>query len=214
MAIYKYPPEVHEFVKAHCKAMRDQELAEACNKALGTEFNKAKMTAFRKNHGYKTGRSGLYRKGHIPANKGKTLDEFIGDPERVAEIKSRMSDTMFRKGERPVNELPVGAVVINAEGYKLRKKQMEGTQWDRWEFLHRAVWEEHNGPIPDDMVVSFRDSNRLNCDIDNLMLITKRENSALTGSGYRFEDPALTDAGLAVIRLKQAAKDARKKRRG
>ena len=87
---------------------------------------------------------------------------------------------------------------------------MEGGLWDRWEFLHRAVWEEHNGPVPDGMVVSFRDSNRLNCDISNLMLITKAENVQLTCLGLRSEDPDLTDTAVNLIRLKNAVK-ARKK---
>lgn len=103
-----------------------------------------------------------------------------------------------------MNEMPVGTIVVNSYGYKLRKKQMEGTIWERWEFLHRAVWEEHNGPIPEGMMITFKDSNKLNCDISNLMMITKGENSALTRYGYRFEDPDLTETGLAVARLKQA----------
>ena len=90
---------------------------------------------------------------------------------------------------------------------------MEGTLWERWEFLHRAVWEEHNGPIPEDMAVSFKDSNRLNCDINNLMLITRGENAALTRMGLRSEDPDLTETGLNLIRLKRAAKDAKTRRK-
>ena len=129
------------------------------------------------------------------------------DPEKLARVRA----TQFKKGDRPVNEMPVGTIVVSSDGYKLRKKQMEGTIWERWEFLHRAVWEEHNGPIPEGMMITFKDSNKLNCDIDNLMTITKGENSALTRYGYRFEDPDLTEAGLAVVRLKQAAAKKRRK---
>ena len=117
--------------------------------------------------------------------------------------------TRFRKGDRPANELPVGSVVVNSCGYKLRKRQMEGSLYERWEFLHRAVWEEHNGQVPEGMVVTFKDSDRLNCDIDNLILVTRGENAALTGLGYRFEDPDLTEAGLNVIRLKNKVRELR-----
>lgn len=114
-----------------------------------------------------------------------------------------------------MNELSVGSVVVNSDGYKLRKKSMEGTLWERWELLHRAVWEEHNGPIPEGMAVTFKDSNKLNCDISNLILVTKGENCTLTRLGLRFEDPELTEAGLGVVRLKQAiSKRKRKKKRG
>jgi hypothetical protein len=53
----------------------------------------------------------------------------------------------------------------------------------------------------------------LNCDISNLMLLTKGENAVLTRLGLRSEDPDLTEAGLNLVRLKQAAKDARKRKK-
>ena len=128
------------------------------------------------------------------------------------EALERSKKTWFKKGHRPTNELPVGSIVVNSDGYKLRKKQAEGTLWERWEHLHRAVWEEHNGPIPEGMMVSFKDSNKLNCDISNLMLITRGENRVMTRWGYRSEDPDLTMAGLGVTRLKMAASKRRKKK--
>ncbi len=65
------------------------------------------------------------------------------------------------------------------------------------------------------MAVTFKDSNKLNCDISNLILVTKGENCTLTRLGLRFEDPELTEAGLGVVRLKQAiSKRKRKKKRG
>ena len=53
MSIYRYPPEVHEFVKRLAPVLRDEELALACNKELGTSFTKDSMKSFRGNHGYK-----------------------------------------------------------------------------------------------------------------------------------------------------------------
>lgn len=271
---WSYPPEVHEFVKEWSPKLRDEDLAASCNERFGTEFNAARMKAFRGNHGYRNGKkqwtreeywkyqkhyppgfyefvkenswgvssakmaemvnerfgthftatgmkqfrakqgiksgvTGWYQKENEPGNKGKKLEEYITDPDRVEWIRQRISQTQYKKGDRPVNELPVGAVVVNSDGYKLRKKQMEGTLWERWEFLHRAVWRENFGPIPDGMVVSFRDSDRLNCSPENLMLITKAENVELTRKKYRSQDPELTDAGLNVIRLKQKAKEKR-----
>lgn len=277
MAVYRYPPEVHEFVKRWATELRDDELAEACNRELGTNFTASGMKSFRGNHGYRnmkgqwtseeywkyqkrwpqgmfeyirdnswgvsskemaekvnaifgtdftpsrmkvfrakyhirSGLTGWYQKEHEPGNKGKKLEEYITDPERVKDIRKRIGATQFKKGERPANELPVGSVVVNSNGYKLRKRQMEGTLWERWEFLHRAVWEEYNGPIPEGMAVTFKDSDKLNCDINNLMLVTRGENAALTRFHYRFEDPDLTETALNVIRLRQKAQ--KKKRQG
>lgn len=277
MAVYRYPQEVHDFVKAHVHEMRDRELAAACNEALGTEFTPQKMKNFRGNHGYKNGLkqwtkedywkyqtrypqgmyefirdnswnvsskemaemcnekfgtnwtaagmkqfrqrhgiksgvTGWFQKGHAPGNKGKKLEEYVKDPERVEWIRSRISATQYKKGNKPYNELPVGSIVV-IDGYKLYKKQMEGTRWQCWEPLHRVVWRKHNGPIPEDGMIIFKDGNKMNCDISNLILITKRENAVMNKMGLRSEDPDLTETGVNIARLRLAAKDAKKRRK-
>ena len=269
--IYRYPPEVHEFVKEWSPKLRDAELAKACNEALGTSFTTSGMKSFRGNHGYRNGKkqwtseeywkyqtkypqgmyefirdnswnvsskemaemvnekfgtsftqtgmkqfrqrhgiksgcTGWYQKGHPPGNKGKKQSEYCS-PEAI----ERSKISQFKKGHVPGNLMQVGAIVVNSEGYKIRKKQMEGTLWERWEMLHRAVWVEHNGPIPEGMFVSFKDGNKLNCDISNLMLLTKSENAVMNRKNYRFEDPDLTETALNMVRLQQAAKKRRKK---
>lgn len=208
----KYPQGMYEYIRDNSWGVSSKEMAERVKELFGYEMTPTCMKQFRQRHGIKSGVTGWYQKGHPPGTKGKTIEEICKhDPEKLARVRS----TQFKKGERPVNELPVGSVVVNSDGYKLRKKSMEGTLWERWEFLHRAVWEEHNGPIPEGMAVTFKDSNKLNCDISNLILVTKGENCALTRLGLRFEDPELTEAGLGVVRLKQAiSKRKRKKKRG
>ena len=277
--IYRYPPEVHEFVKEHCTQMRDKYLAAACNEALGTSFTAKTIKSFRANHGYKNGlgrlkkeeywehrkktwpagmheyirdnswgvssremaervnekfgtdftparmnvyrqrygiRSGLtgwFQKAHPPGNKGKKLEEYVKDPGRLEDIRRRIGATQFKKGDRPYNELPVGSIVTNTDGYQLIKVRMEGTAWERWDFLQRHVWEQHNGLIPPGHAVIFKDNNKQNCDISNLMLVTKGESAALTRLGLRFEDPDLTEAAAGMIRLKQKATKIRKEKR-
>lgn len=264
--VFKYPQEVHDFVKENCKKLRDDDLASACNEKFGTAFNARKMKAFRSNykyyngrkqwtkeeywkyqkrypqgmyeyirdnswgvsskemaercnekfgtkwtqtgmkqfrarHGIKSGCTGWYQKAHVPGTKGKTIEEICKyDPEKIARVRA----TYFKKGGRPMNEMPVGTIVVNSYGYKLRKKQMEGSIWERWEFLHRAVWEESNGPIPDGMFIIFKDHNKLNCNIDNLVLINRAENCMLNNMNLRSEDPDLTMAGIQLVRLKHA----------
>ena len=205
-----YPKGMYEFIRDNSWGVSSKEMAEMCNEKFGTNWTPTGMKQFRQRHGIKSGCTGWYRKGHPPGNKGKKLEEYVGE-ERAAEIKKRIAPTQFKKGESPLNEKPVGTIVVNDHGYKLRKKQMEGTLWERWEFLHRAVWVEHNGPIPDGMMVIFRDGDRLNCDISNLTLISKQENAALNKLGLRSEDPDLTDTGINLVRLRLAVKNVKKR---
>ena len=208
----RWPQGMYEFIRDNSKGVSSKEMARIVNRRFGTNWTPKGLSQFRQRYGLQSGLTGYFPKGNVPMNKGKKLEDIINDPARLLEVKARIAATQFKKGERPSNELPVGSVVVNTDGYLMRKKQMNGSLRERWEFVHRAVWEEHNGPIPEGMMISFRDSNKLNCDIENLMLITKGEHAALTAGGYRSEDPALTDAGLALIRLKNAAKEKRKKR--
>lgn len=274
MAIYRYPPEVHEFVKRLSPVMHDKELAAACNEKFGTEFTASGMKSFRGNHGYrndrakqhsdeywkyqtkypkgmyefirdnsqgvsstnmadmvnerfgtdfnksrmkefrrkygiKSGVTGWFKKGATPYTKGKTLEEICkNDPVKLAKIRA----TQFREGNRPVNELPVGSITVAGNGYKVRKIAMDGSQWERWEFIHRAVWVEHNGPIPEGYVLAFKDGDRMNCELDNLMLVSRSEQLTMSRRGYWFEDPDLTETAINLVRLQEVTTKKRKER--
>ena len=206
----RYPQGMYEFIRDNSWGVSSKDMAQMCNEKFGTNWTQTGMKQFRQRHGIKSGVTGWYQKGHEPGTKGKTIEEICGhDEEKLARVRA----TQFKKGQRPQNELPVGSIVVNSEGYKIRKKQMDGTLWERWEFLHRAVWREHYGEIPEGMMIIFKDNNRLNCDISNLMMITKNENAVMNKLKLRSQDPDLTETGVNLAKLKLAAKEKRKKKR-
>ena len=154
--------------------------------------------------------AGQFRKGH-PSTKGVKMS---------AEQYRKCAATMFRKGHRPKSAVPVGTVVVakvsskrGGEELYYKKKVAEP---NRWKLLHRLVWEEHNGPIPRNHVITFLDGNWRNCDISNLMCISMGANCRANQDGLRFEgDPELTRSGLLVSELKtQAIKAEKKLRKG
>ena len=264
----RYPPEVHEYVKEWTRKLRDDDLAEECNRRFGTAFTAHSMKSFRGNHKYcngkkqwtteeywkyqkkypkgmyefirdnswnvssarmaemveekfgyhftatgmkqfrqrngiKSGLTGWFQKSVPPGTKGRKQEDFIKDPEAM----QRTVATRFRKGHRPVNEMPVGTVRMGAAGYLIRKKQMQGTQWERWEMLHKAVWEEANGPVPKGMVLIFRDGDRTNVSLDNLVLVTRGELAQLNRKYGGTGCPEILDAKISLIRLKNGARD-------
>lgn len=268
----KYSPEVHEFVKKWSPKLRDDDLAETCNKELGTHFTKSSMKAFRSNHKYyngmkqwtkeeywkyqkrypqgmyefirdnswgvgskemaemvyekfgykftangmkqfrqrhgiKSGVTGWFRKGRDPGNKGKKQSEFMS-PEAIERTKA----TRFQKGTIPPNTKPVGTISI-VDGYKLIKLTDKGPHWKMWKPLHRYVWEQHNGPIPKGMLVVFKDQDPMNCDIDNLMLVTRGEHCTMSKKNLRSTNPEITEAGLNLVRLDRAIKDKKDERK-
>ena len=121
--------------------------------------------------------------------------------------------TCFEHAHIPDNHLPIGSIRETKDGYLIKKVQERGYQWDRWKLLHRLVWEENFGPIPDGMIVGFRDLDKKNCSPGNLYLLTLGENAQMNKKGFRSRNPELTDVGLAAVRLERAVRDRRKKRK-
>jgi hypothetical protein len=99
-------------------------------------------------------------KGHTPWNKGmKGLD--IGGKE-----------TQFKKGHVPHTYRPVGEERIDEDGYTYIKISDPA----KWVLKHRHIYEQYHGKLEPHMVVTFRDKNISNFDIQNLEAITKVEN--------------------------------------
>ena len=104
-----------------------------------------------------------------------------------------------------------GEYTHTTDGYLIRKVKETGPQWERFEFVHRAAWEEHNGPVPEGKMVSFLDGNKDNCDIENLVLIDNAENLEMNRSRLRFTDPERTKTGVLVAKTRVTVRQ--KKRR-
>ena len=131
---------------------------------LGLKKSEAYMQGELTRQGQKlkvVGIKGRFKKGHAPANKGKKL------PAHVVEA---IRPTMFKKGQKAVNEKWDGYERVNIEGYiEVRVAK------NKYVYKHRLVWKQAGREVPKGYVVSFKDGNRLNCELDNLVLITRRE---------------------------------------
>ena len=118
--------------------------------------------------GYLGGKATQFQKGQAPPNKGQKMSK---------DLYEKVEKTMFKKGNKPMNTQPIGTIH--------QRKDTGGKMYlyikladSKWEQLNRYTWEQHNGPIPKGMVVVYKDGNYLNNDINNLLMITKKENMA------------------------------------
>ena len=112
-----------------------------------------------------------FRKGLIPANKGKKLSP---------EVYAKAAPTMFKKGQRPHNYKDVGTEIINADGYV----QVKVADPNVWKLKHRLIWEQAHGEIPKGYNVQFKNHNPLDCRIENLYLISREDQMAKENSFY------------------------------
>jgi hypothetical protein len=101
-----------------------------------------------------------FPKGNTPWNKGMKGLQIGGQ------------ETQFKKGTVPPNHREVGSERIDEDGYTYIKIQEPG----KWVLKHRHIYEQHHGKLEPHMIVTFRDKNISNFDIENLEAITKVEN--------------------------------------
>ena len=86
----------------------------------------------------------------------------------------RSAETRFKPNQKPHNTVPVGTTVMATIGY-LKTKVAEP---NCWKFTHHIAWEAVNGPIKKGMMLVFKDGDVMNCEVQNLELITKQEHLA------------------------------------
>lgn len=110
-------------------------------------------------------------KGHTPFNKGKKQEEYMS-----FEAIQKSKNTRYKKGHTPHNTKTKDGVISIRKDSCGRCYKYIRLGKGVWELYHRVLWEQENGPIPSDKIVSFKDENSLNVCIENLQLITREEN--------------------------------------
>jgi len=98
------------------------------------------------------------------------------------------------------HEAPLGTERVKRLGHIFVKVFMDGPYKKRWQEKHRLVWEQAHGKIPKGMEIMFLDTNPLNCDLENLVLVSKAEKLLMAQYKLRFENRECTLAGLAVVK--------------
>lgn len=125
--------------------------------------------ACRLRRGDNVGRAFRYQKGHVPANKGLR---------RPGWGPGRMRETQFKPGQCPPNRDPefyvLGALRVNADGYiDMRVSFDKGARG--WRALHRILWEDAHGPVPNGYALCFKNGERLDVELANLELVHRAD---------------------------------------
>lgn len=112
------------------------------------------------------GKAHQYKKGLIPHNKGLKMPD---------ELYNKVKRTMFKKGNKPHNTQPNGTIRINSKKDEKPYQYIKIADSD-WRLLHRVIWEQHNGPIPDKHMIRFIDGDTMNCELSNLECVSMKKN--------------------------------------
>lgn len=110
------------------------------------------------------------KKGTSPPNKGKRHSDYMSE-----DAIKRTEATRFAKGQKVHNEREDGAI-RHQKDKNGKTYQYIRISKSKWELLHRKLWRDANGEIPEGMIIVFKDNNPSNCNIDNLEMICRTEN--------------------------------------
>ena len=169
----KFTAEQEEWLVAH-NHMSASEMSKGINDEFSLSTSPDEIKGWRARTKNPRPTPSRFQKGHTPFSKGKKWDEYMS-PESQA--RSRM--TTFKKGDTPHNTQPLGSISIMS-GYWVMKVTNVGNQHQKWKFLHRLLWEKEKGPIPKGMNVVFRNGDRNDIRMENLMLMDRKEMARYT----------------------------------
>lgn len=182
MKRYTYTPEDIAYIKEHFATSPTADIAKHLNVSPSAISYKAHMLGLKKDESYLNspachrmqkgstlGSKTRFKKGTVPPNKGKKQSEYMS-PEAI----ERTKPTQFKKGQLPHNAKQDG-VISTRRNVSGRKYKWIRISLGHWVELHRHEWEQTYGPIPKGFNIVFKDGNSLNCDIDNLQMVTNDE---------------------------------------
>lgn len=171
------------------------------------------LQALRKRKGWKTGRTGCFPKGHLPANKGK--------PFLVAKKNPNCRRNQFKKGQHPHNTKFAGHEYVDGDGYVLISVNETNPHTGferRYVFKHRWLWEKKNGPVPQGHGLKCLDGNKQNIKLSNWKCLPRAVLARLNGGPQKkrvsYDDaPAeLKPLILAAAELAYRAKKTRQQK--
>lgn len=173
-----------DFIPGHTT----EETTDAFNKKFNRNMKISQIRSFRKNRKILCGISYRFKPGQKSWNKGRKLTE---------EEKSKLKDTWFKKGSKPINTHPVGTILKNKNHWKIKIAEP-----NKWEAYARYVYKQHYGcTLSKNTLIIHLDSNEDNNYIDNLAAVTKSELCRLNYEHLISTDPDITRAGIALVRL-------------
>lgn len=173
------------------------ELVSRFNAEFGTDKTEGQLRAFTRNHQIKSGRTGQYSKDHRPWNTGM----------KGFDVGGSSATTRFKAGHTPLNHRPVGSERVNVDGYI----SVKVAEPNVWRFKHQVAWERTHGPIPSGHLLWFIDNNPLNCDVANLMLVTRAQHAVVSKLGLHQATGELKQTAALIADVAMARVAASKK---
>lgn len=194
-----WTPDKVQFMKDFIPGHTEGEIRAEFLNRFGIVLTEGAIGNFKHRHGIKSGtHGGCYLKGSIPFNKGKKMRP---------DVYERVKDTMFKKGQPPVNHREVGSERVNVDGYI----ELKIAEPNKWKLKQRVIWERETGErLTSNDVIVMLDGNKLNVDISNLRKLTRAELIRFNQMNYKSDDIEAMDAAVKLAKIKTRIGKARR----
>lgn len=192
---HRYTDEQVEWLRQAYPVTSQADLDAAFNARFGIQVSKQSVLSAIKRYRLKSGRTGHFTPGSVSWNKGKT--GYIG-----------ANRTSFKKGNLPHNHKPLWSERMGKDGY-VEMSVPERNPYtgfpSRYKHKHVWLWEQANGKKPKGTAVVFKDGDIRNFDIDNLMLVSRKELLVMNLHDYKNQPAALKPSILALAKMEAKA---------
>lgn len=181
---HKWTDEEKEYLASIVKGSTYEEITKQMNDKFEYNFSKEQIKGMMYRNKLTTGTVGYFKKGSIPWNKG--LKGYMG-----------ANKTSFKKGTIPPQYRPVGSERITKDGYI----EIKVEDPNKWELKHRVIWEQHHGEIQKGHAIIFADGDKSNLDIDNLLLVSRKQLLFMNRNNLITENKDFTKIGVNIANV-------------
>lgn len=183
-----------DFLREHYPNHSADEVTKLLNKRFHLKRNVEQIKSATKRYGIKSGRDGRFKPGNKPHPDARPKGP---------------NTTSFKKGNKPHNWNPIGHLRWYGSGkHKYLQIKLTDTRNTLKDYVHvhRLIWFKHNGKIPEGHNVIFRDGDKTNFDIENLMLVSRKDHALLCKQGFYDGVAETKDAALLLVQIQRKRK--------
>lgn len=116
-------------------------------------------------------------------------------------------DSKFKKNQVPHNKKNIGYEFINSDGYT----EIKVAEPNKWMLKQRYLYQKYKGQIPKNHDVIFADGNKQNFDLENLILVERRDKLVMKNKHLFYKNRESTECGILIAKIINKTYDKRRK---
>ncbi len=197
---HHYTFEELEFLRINSPRMSRKELTNVFNEKFNLNQSKQSIVAICSLKQYRSSSNGRFEKGCTSWAKGIKGKEW--EKHLSKQALENVKKGQFGHGRQRKDIYEVGHE-MRRNGYLIVKvsndKNLPFNK--RWKYKHTLIWEEVNGAMPKGHILIFKDGDKTNITLDNLVLISRAQNAIMASNGYHYLPVGLKTVAINTTKL-------------